>query len=288
MLKQVNVVLHPITNPDGAQLSIDLYHVTPDNLLHPGYHGSLTSDVVAGQWEHDPIYPESRTRRQLFDAWLPDAFLNPHGYPSHEWVQPFSGYTGWVISRMGARSGREWWLPRGWFTSLYYLRDEAHPYSEQFTFDLRDRIADAISHVPGLMPLENRMNARYQRWGQRWDPDSMMQPIVGGVRIYMSLKGTTPSSGNSAFMRRFPDVTYDDGYTEAPDETAYGPYLHLLASAGLAFDRVHLKYLAEGELRIHRTEKAAGSGVTWSVSRERPILPGSEQERPRPSRGAGG
>ncbi|HEY7789885.1 MAG TPA: M14 family metallopeptidase [Vicinamibacterales bacterium] len=282
MLEHVNVVLHPITNPDGAQLSIDLYHVTPDNLLHPGYHGSLTSDVVAGQWEHDPIYPESRTRRQLFEAWLPDTFLNPHGYPSHEWVQPFSGYTGWVISRMGAHSGREWWLPRGWFTSLYYLRDPAYPYSEQFTYDLRNRIADAISQVPGLMPLENRMNARYQRWGQRWDPDWMMQPIVGGVRIYMSLKGTAPSGGSSAFMTRFPDVTYDDGYTEAPDETAYGPYLHLLASAGLAFDRVHLKYLADGQLRITRTEKAAGSGVSWSVSRERPILPSSEPKVPVP------
>ncbi|MDE3154764.1 MAG: hypothetical protein KGN76_06655, partial [Acidobacteriota bacterium] len=282
MLKQVNVVLHPITNPDGAQLSIDLYHVTPDNLLHPGYHGSLTADVVSGQWEHDPIYPESRTRRQLWEAWLPDTFLNPHGYPSHEWVQPFSGYTGWVISRIGAHSGREWWLPRGWFTSLYYLRDPAHPYSEQFTYDLRDRIADAIAKVPGLMPLESRMNARYQRWGQRWDPDHMMQPIVGGVRIYMALKGVSPSPGSSAFMTRYPDVTYDDGYTEAPDETAYGPYMKLLASAGLAFDRVHLKYLAEGKLRIHRTEKAFSNAVQWTVSRERPILPDSEPKVPVP------
>ena len=276
MLRQVNVVLHPIDNPDGAQLSVDLYHITPDNLLHPGYHGSLTADVESGKWEHDPIYPESRTRRQLWEAWLPDAFLNPHGYPSHEWVQPFSGYTGWVISRMGAHAGREWWLPRGWFTSLYYLRDPNYPYSEAFTYDLRNRIVDAIGKVPGLMPLENRMNARYERWGQRWDPDHMMQPIVGGVRLYMALKGVTPSPTSSAFMTRFPEVTYDDGYTEAPDETAYGPYMKLMASAGLAYDRVHLKYLAEGTLRIHRIEKAFANGVQWLVSRERPILPSSE------------
>jgi len=106
LLKQVNVVLHPITNPDGAQLAVDLAKITPENFLHPGYHGSLSADVSAGQSETDPIYPESRTRRQLIESWLPDAFLNPHGYPSHEWVQPFSEYTGWVQSRQGANPGR--------------------------------------------------------------------------------------------------------------------------------------------------------------------------------------
>ena len=101
LLKKVNVVVHPIYNPDGAQLSVDLYKITPDNMLHPGYHGSLSADVSTGQTEVDPIYPESRTRKQLADAWQPDAFLNPHGYPSHEWVQPFSR-----IQRLGAKPRR--------------------------------------------------------------------------------------------------------------------------------------------------------------------------------------
>src|SRR5581483_6208557 len=131
MLKQVNVVLHPITNPDGAELSVQLAEITPNNMLHPGYHGALAADVSTGQGDADPVYPESRTRRQLLEGWLPDAFLNPHGYPSHEWVQPFSEYSGWVQSRQGANGGRTWWIPRGWFTSLGYLRDDTHPYSEK-------------------------------------------------------------------------------------------------------------------------------------------------------------
>src|SRR5439155_790085 len=40
-LKKVNVVFHPYTNPDGAELAYDLYKVTPDYLLHPSYLGSL-------------------------------------------------------------------------------------------------------------------------------------------------------------------------------------------------------------------------------------------------------
>jgi hypothetical protein len=285
LLKQVNVVLHPITNPDGAQLAMDLARLTPDNLLHPGYHGSLSADVSAGQTETDPIYPESRTRRQLLDSWLPDAFLNPHGYPSHEWVQPFSEYTGWVQNRQNANPGREWWIPRGWFTSLGYLRDETHPYSKQVTYAIRDRIVEAERGVPGLLALETRMNERYRRFGQRWQPRDMFQPIIDGIRIYMPLKGNSgggrgeggaaapaPAPGSGGVTGISPDVTWDTGYTEAPDETAHGDYLKLMASAGLAFDYVHLEYLAKSDLRIARTGREAAGAVQWRVERPRPVL----------------
>jgi hypothetical protein len=289
LLKKVNVVVHPITNPDGSQLAVDLAKITPDNMLHPGYHGSLSADVSAGQTETDPIYPESRTRKQLIDAWLPDAFLNPHGYPSHEWVQPFSEYTGWVQSRQGANPGRAWWIPRGWFTSMGYLRDETHPYSKMVSYEIQDRIVEAERKVPGMLALEERMNGRYERFGQRWQPKDMFQPIVNGIRIYMSLKGSggrggagagggeagagaaTPGSGGVGGLS--PDITWDAAYTEAPDETAHGEYMKLMAAAGLAFDYVHLNYLAQGDARVTRTEREAGGAVQWRVERARPVLP---------------
>jgi hypothetical protein len=290
MLRQVNVVLHPITNPDGAELSVQLAEITPDNMLHPGYHGALAADVSVGQTDADPVYPESRTRRQLLEEWLPDAFLNPHGYPSHEWVQPFSEYSGWVTNRQGANNGRTWWIPRGWFTSLTYLRDGTHLYSEKIAYELRDRIVEAERTVPGLLDLETRMNARYERFGQRWQPENMQQPIVNGIRIYMALKGAAggrggaggaagagaPGSGGVGGIS--PDMTWDSGYTEAPDETAHGEYMKLMASAGLAFDRVHLEYLAKGKLRVNRTQREQAGRVTWRVERLRPNLPASEPE----------
>jgi hypothetical protein len=274
-LKKVNVVVHPITNVDGAQLSMDLAKITPDFMLHPGYHASLTADLTTAQWDENPIYPESSTRRLLWRAWLPDAFLNPHGYPSHEWVQPFSEYAAWVITRTEAEYGRANWVPRGWFTSLEYLGDEEHRNSKSVTYALRDRIVDGMAKTPGVLDMNAKMNDRYERF-QHWDPPSYQQPIYKGVRIYMALKGKTPTADSNSldsFMVRYPDITYDDGYTEAPDETAYGQFLHLVASAGLAFDHAHLDYFAEGKFKIKHTQKEFFDGVQWSVDRERPVLP---------------
>jgi hypothetical protein len=125
------------------------------------------------------------------------------------------------------------------------------------------------------------MNARYQRFGQRWQPEDMQQPIVNGIRIYMALKGSAGRGGGAAGGVTggvSPDITWDSGYTEAPDETAHGDYMKLMASAGLAFDRVHLNYLGQAKLRINRTEREQGGKVTWRIERLRPNLPASESE----------
>jgi hypothetical protein len=274
-LKKVNVVIHPITNVDGAQLSIDLAKITPDFMLHPGYHASLSADLTTAQWDPNPVYPESATRRLLWRAWLPDAFLNPHGYPTHEWVQPFSDYSAWVITRTEAETGHNNWVPRGWFTSLFYLGDEDHKETKTVAYALRDRIVDNMAKTPGILELNARMNDRYARF-QRFDVYGYQQPIYKGTRIYMALKGAKPAKDSAAldsFMMRYPDITYDDGYTEAPDETAYGSFLHLVASAGLAFDRAHLEYFTQGKYKITRKQKDYFDGVQWSVDRDRPVLP---------------
>jgi hypothetical protein len=49
--------------------------------------------------------------------------------------------------------------------------------------------------------------------------------------------------------------------------------MKLMASAGLAFDYVHLKYLADGDLRIARTAREQAGAVQWRIERPRPILP---------------
>src|SRR4029077_7012770 len=77
-----------------------------------------------------------------------------------------------------------------------------------------------------------------------------------------------------------PDITWDSGYTEAPDETAHGEYMKLMAAGGRAFPRVRLDYLAKVRLRVTRPEREQGGKVTWRVERLRPSLPATEAEPP--------
>src|SRR5438552_903553 len=92
-------------------------------MLHAGYLGSLGVDVTTAQWDPDPIYPESGIRPKIWRTWLPDIFLNPHGYPSHEWVQIFSEYAAWVRTR--SVETRDYWTMRGWWMPGFGWLDDA-------------------------------------------------------------------------------------------------------------------------------------------------------------------
>ena len=61
--------------------------------------------------------------------------------------------------------------------------------------------------------------------------------------------------------------------TEAPDETARGEWLQLVATAGLAHSSALLRYLANGENRIERESSEYEGFVTRSVFRKKPVLP---------------
>ncbi len=231
-----------MTNPDGAQLAYELHQITPDHMLHAGYLGSLGVDVTAGAGDPDPVYPETEVRDLIWRTWLPDIFLNPHGYPSHEWVQPFSEYAGWVRHR--TTQSRDWWGMRGWFMPGFaYLDDPDFPRHREHAFRIRSAITAAINELPDVVALNERAYARYRRYGAEHDDEAFKLNFSDDVLIYTALKGST--AGGSSFMTRNPKVTIWSGSTEAPDETAYGDWLQLVASAGLAWDQAILGYLLE-------------------------------------------
>ena len=275
-LDRVNVVVHPITNPDGAQLAYDLYKITPDYMLHAGYLGPLGVSLVT-RWDSDPIYPESKHRVQLWRTWLPDIFLNPHGYPSHEWVQLFSEYAAWVRNR--ATESRDWWGSRGWFIpSFNYLDDPNYPRHKEAAFQIRDRITEYINAAPDVRALNQRSYDRYRRYGFAHDPENFKLDFTNDVLIYSAIKGWEADTGTREmvgdnFMVRNPKVTIFYGATEAPDETASGEWMKLVATAGLQWDKANLDYLVEGDHAVERKAKTFFGGISLSMHRPRPPKP---------------
>ncbi|MFC1556822.1 M14 family metallopeptidase [candidate division KSB1 bacterium] len=266
-LRKVSLVLHPITNIDGARLAMDLHKINPDFMLHAGYLGPLGVDVDSDARNANPRYPESRVRGILRETWLPDVFLNPHGYPSHEWVQFFAGYSAWVRNRSGGQ--RSWWSPRGWFVPGFnWIEDSEFPDHKTAQFALLDAITGAVAGLPDVMDMNNRMYRLYRKYGIQ-DRENFREYFHNGILVNAGLRGRKLSGSGITS----PKITYFSLTTEAPDEIARGDWLKLVSSAGLAHTTAVLKYLYEGVNTIEHQADEYQDRVTRSVSRKKPVVP---------------
>ncbi len=279
LLRKVNVVLHPITNPDGAELAYEMQRINPDFMLHAGYLGALGVDATSGSSGADPIYPESKARPELQETWLPDVFMNMHGYPSHEWVQYFAGYSAWVRGRSGTQ--RSWWSPRGWFVPGFsYVDDDRYPEIGKAQFALLDSIAGAITADSAVNAMNRRLYARYAKYG-RQDVENFREDFRNGILVYRSLRGRSVSGGGgrggaapgSGGGANNPRIGWFSITTEAPDETARGAWLDLVARAGLDHSAAIVRYLANGTSTMEPGNAEFDGAVVRSVARKRPVLP---------------
>ncbi len=274
-LDRVNVVIHPIQNPDGAQLAWDMHQVNPEHILHAGYWGSLGIDSTAGAEEPMPIYPEAEVRPRLWRMWLPDIFLNPHGYPSHQLVQLFSEFSGLV--RAGRRTERNWGMNKGWFMPGFrFVDDPELPRHREEHLKIRRYITDAIQDTEIVAAMNRRNYDRYRRYGMQFDPEVFRMDLHNGVNIQMPIKGRRARRGDGGGGGYDPRITIWSGVTEAPDEPARGDWMVTVASAGLAWDRAILQYLLDGDHRVDRDASEFFGGVSIRLDRPRP--PEAEEE----------
>jgi hypothetical protein len=277
ILKHVNVILHPMTNPDGAQMAYDLQKLTPNHMLHAGRYSALGQDVES----NSSLLPESQVRGKVWREWLPDIYLNPHGYPSHEWVQQFAGYV--------PPGFRTYWSTRGWYTNLSGVRDPREPDIIQATEALREDIVRQINSNPDVRAMDVRSQQRYRKWAYGFSPSVYGQEIYKDTAIYYSdpetgeargsrripVPGAGGGRGGGRAMNQYPQVTFNSGMTEAPDETAQGDWLNLVSKAGFSFLMAHVNYLRDGQYAIERIEEPGQrDAVSITNLRVRPVKPG--------------
>ena len=282
ILKKVNVILQPVENPDGAAMAYELQKLTPNHMLHAGRYSALGMDVASQVGQADPLLPEALVRGRLWHDWLPDIYLNPHGYPSHEWVQQFAGYV--------PPGFRTYWSTRGWYTTVTTLRDPRYPRYEEATAALREAIVREINSNADVRAMNLRAQDRYRRWAFGFAPYVYNQEIYKDTAIYYSDPETGEprgsrragearfGGGGRAAMSSWPQVTFVSGGTETPDETAQGDWLNLVTKPGLSYLMAHVKYLRDGEYKVERIEEDGGQQqretTTMTLLRVRPVMPG--------------
>ena len=283
ILKKVNIILHPVENPDGAQMAFELQKLTPTHMLHAGRYSALGMDVASQVGLADPLLPEALVRGRVWQEWLPDIYLNPHGYPSHEWVQQFAGYV--------PPGFRTYWTTRGWYTSMSSLRDPREPEHLVSVDALREAVVREINSDPGVRDMNLRSQARYRRWAYGFAPFVYSQEIYKGTAIYYTDletgevrgsrrvgagRGGGEGGGGRLAMNQWPQVTFMSGMTESPDETAQGAWLDLVTRPGLSFVMAHVKFLRDGRYAVERIEEDGqrdATSITWL--RVRPVRPGA-------------
>ncbi len=255
--RQVNFVLHPLENPDGAAAAFELHKLTPEHSLHAGRYSSLGIDVGSQVYAADPILPEAEVRRDLMDRWQPDIHLNLHGYPSHEWVQPFSGYVPFLF--------RDYWIPRGWFV---YYRAQSLPLFPDYRragLDLKKFIIEHLNANQQIKESNRRLYDRYNRWAARWQPHLSRLEIEDGVNIYSKRR-----SSRESWLTPRGEMTYVEETPEVMDETATGDWLKFLVQQGLTYIKAHAEYLSQSQFERVRVEEEVNDRVRIRFFRRRP------------------
>ncbi len=256
-IKKMNFVLEPMENPDGAALAYELQKLTPFHSLHAGRYGSLGVDIGYQVGSSKPFLPEAAVRKNLQDRWQPDIFLNLHGYPSHEWVQAFSGYSPYLF--------RDYWIPKGWFAYYRALRLPIYDRWKEAGDELRRLIIAELQADEKIRLSNEKFYDRYRRWASRWQPHLNPLELHDGLNIYAARR--SPQENRLSPRTR---ITYVDETPELMDETARGEWLGFLCEQGLAYLRAHAKYLKVVRHEVGRIEEEIQDRIRLQFSRARP------------------
>ena len=143
---------------------------------------------------------------------------------------------------------------------------------------LLEKITEYAKQVPGTVALNARAYDRYKRYSFDFDQKNFKLDFTNGVLIYKSIRGARANPQATDFMARNPNVTIWEGSTEAPDETARGDWMKLVANAGLQWDNAILDYLVQGRHEVERKVEPFWNGVTLSMTRPRPPKPEKKDE----------
>lgn len=257
-LKQLNVVIEPMENPDGSALAVELQKLTPHHMLHAGRYSALGTDIGYHVNNANSLITEARVRKRIYDRWLPDVFLNDHGYPSHEWVQQFSNYTPYQF--------RAYWAPRGWYYFHRGLSSIGTPFHRSAGEEIVKLVAGKMKKDKELYAINQRIYNRYKRWAERWQPHIHYLEMVDGTNIYKARRGSRAAGLNK--RRR---LTVLEAIPEAMDETARGRWLQLAVRQGLLFVTAYMDLLLRAEKPMERIEEEYDDAVHIRIKRYRPV-----------------
>ncbi|MBB6261067.1 hypothetical protein FHS77_001615 [Paenochrobactrum gallinarii] len=143
--------ISPQENPDGYELHRRLCADNPKHMHHAARYTAMGDDLEYRSVENNGVKLwEKAIRLQAEKLTSAKLHVNLHGYPSHEWTRPLSGYV--------PRGFGMWTLPKGFFLIVRHHSEWA-----QQSEELVDHVTRHLASIPGLVDYNNAQIALFEK-----------------------------------------------------------------------------------------------------------------------------
>ncbi|MFC0180779.1 hypothetical protein [Thorsellia kenyensis] len=212
--EQAHFSLVPIENPDGYDMHQQFLCISPWHIHHAVRYTALGDDL---EYRKDaPLY-EKGIRKAAFDIAYEQStqktllHINMHGYPSHEWTRPLSGYI--------PRGFSLWTIPKGMFLIVRYHRGY-----ERIANELLDKVTLRLATNNEIMAFNKAQISMYENYAGK-----MPFEFKNGFPFIIS------EDNRSIFPITF--------ITEYPDETLQGEaYMNAHKAQSFACEAIYSEW----------------------------------------------
>jgi hypothetical protein len=265
LLKRANVVLNPMENIDGMVLFEEMLKYTPTDKLHGARYNGAGREYYQEYFNPETPFGEARVKPSIWERWLPDICADNHGFPSHEWEQPFSGYAPYRF--------RDFWIPRALiFIYLPHLEKEKKVRVRFNTEALGNWLGKNISEDGVIADLNRRYSERYWKYRGQW----LEKP--SRVKSGFQLLPLQKKFQKTNYSHLHPDITTIDFISEVADEVTWGDRLKTCISAHLKTNLAIINVLNNLKLHVKKIWLSNGKNTHFIWVRQRPLKFGGIRE----------
>jgi hypothetical protein len=258
ILKSVNVIVNPMENVDGMVILEEMMRLTPTDKLHAGRYNQAGQEYYKEYFNPETHFGEAKVKPGIWERWLPDICIDSHGFPSHEWEQPFSGYAPFRF--------REWWIPRSmFFFYLPFLEGELSSSRRKRSMVLKRWIEGVILEDDKIKKWNDTFAERYWKYRGRWLKKG--SPFGNTFQCLPLQKRFQKTN----YSYCYPHITTADFITEVADEIGQGDYLETCISAHLLANLAILRMLNYYDFHAKKIYLLRKKDCNLIWYRERPL-----------------
>lgn len=260
--RQLNLVLIPMENVDGAALHDVMQREHPTWQHQTCYTNSLGADLMPNYFRPDTIHTEANVFTRLAEELLPDAFIDLHGVPHHELPQQMGQLTGY----------RGLWLPRAPLCAFYFHIDDPRFASNRVLSQVWKRRVDAAYESwDAFGQLSREYDQRFTKYSWCGIDESYPCQWQGAMLDYWVPSPYNPHHPYPTVSRPW---TFSVMFTaEAADETAHGDWLRLCAQAHLLHVREGVDLLRKAGYTADIAAAVQDGTARITYRRRRPLIP---------------